>query len=102
MAGTCICITDIIKNYGTFPQIKYKKFPAQSNARWNSRGILILLCFTLKPEFREELTHICDFVSHRWCDVWFTDQHFNMKYMKNLKMLLETFERLMPASKDNG
>ena len=42
-----------------FPMIKFQTIPNISNARWNSRAILVLLAYTLIPEKRNALFTHC-------------------------------------------
>lgn len=75
-----------------FPFIKFRVLPALSNARWNSRAILALLTFILKPEHRTELLPICQFICSAWYDIWFSDQRFRYNNFENLETSVKPFK----------
>lgn len=65
------------KTHNIFPKIKFSTLPSKSNARWNSRGIFVLLAFILLPHKRDEkMSEACNFVLD-WSKIWFSDHKFN-------------------------
>ena len=72
-------LTRVFRHYketGKFPLVEFHKIPNISNARWNSRAILALLDFILKPADRRRLERVCHFISYPWADHWFTDHMY--------------------------
>lgn len=59
---------------GHVPFVKFQTIPNISNARWNSRAILVLLAYFLQPQIRDRLKRVCDFVAYTWADHWFSNQ----------------------------
>ena len=75
------------------PQIKFRKIPNISNARWNSRAILILLCFFLIPQHRQKLKPICNFICGFWRDAWYSDQYYDDNIFYKLFYAVQLFEK---------
>lgn len=73
------------------PFVKFQQIPNISNARWNSRGILVLLAFILMPETRSRLHKICLFISYQWADHWFSSQFFRSEDFDELSAALNEY-----------
>lgn len=80
---------------GKFPFVKFQKIPNISNARWNSRAILVILAFILMPALRESLLKVCRFISYDWANYWFTDQMYNKSDFSNLSDILKPYKKAL-------
>ena len=78
---------------GVVPKVKIQKIPNLSNARWNSRAILVLLAFILLQERRGSLLDIYKFISYTWSENLFTDQMYNADDYQKLCSSLQVHEK---------
>jgi len=46
-----------------WPQLQWHKLPSLHSARFNSRGIFVLIAFFLIPKWRDHLKTTCDFIA---------------------------------------
>ena len=71
--------------------MNFQQIPNISNARWNSRAILVLLAFILMPETRISLQKTCTFISYPWADHWFSNQLFRAEDFGELSAALDGY-----------
>ena len=72
-----------------FPFVKFQKLPNLSNARWNSRAILVLLAFILMPSTRSRVHTVCTLIAYKWADHWFSDQTYRREDYEELSDMLQ-------------
>ena len=82
---------------GHFPKINFQAIPNISNARWNSRAILVLLSFILIPSERKILEKVCRFISYDWADYWFTNQMYDENGYKKLVEILKPYKKALKS-----
>ena len=80
-----------------FPKINFQAIPNISNARWNSRAILVLLSFILIPSARKILEKVCKFISYDWADYWLTNQMYNENDYKKLPEILKPYKKALKS-----
>lgn len=78
---------------GKFPAIHFKTLPNLSNARWNSRAILVLLAYILMPRHRPKLQTVCNFITGVWLDIWFSDQYFRPQSHASLSEAVQNYAK---------
>ena len=82
---------------GHFPKITFQAIPNISNARWNSRAILVLLSFILIPSARKTLEKVCRFISYDWANYWFTNQMYHENDYKKLAEILKPYKKALKS-----
>lgn len=80
-----------------FPKVVFQKIPNISNARWNSRAILVLLAFILIPTSRDTLYNVCRFIARDWSSYWFHDQTFNETHFGMLSAALKPYNKALKS-----
>ena len=83
------------------PLVNFQQIPNMSNARWNSRAILVLLAFILMPETRIRLRKICSFVSYQWADHWFSNHLFRNEDFDELSDALDGYPKGLKCLKNH-